>query len=968
MMNSCSKKNKEVLAEVLDLFLLPDYNVVSSTYLDHLLGHIAENTKDCAAIDYEYCEVFQKWIPKALAIWESGQVASQPVITFTLKLVGVISKYELRYHYWQCQDVYNRLCITLDLNREDLPASIKMAYTTMLSDLIVHRSGRQWVIQSGAWKNIVNCAHWNHTMYVTRESQKFLWTLLLYENKNVEACKEIILAIAAPLMRNSLDSEVHEVLEETYFEQNKLLCSTLDMLTNILENTLFVNLDNSIPELLEELINLDKRVKALFEACISTRFLHHVHKLLLLSLFLKLRQGVKKNTEVIDLDIWQKFRNGICYSSMMLLSKKQIVELVKTYKLAMVYWKKLRCLQQFSTPEPYKFEHQAIALMILPLCVCIKKNHINHDFLDMFLSKIFEVTCTTVQRLAYHIRDIIRNEDLPMEQICKVSIDLLLEILDVMDRDVVVITFQALCHVLKSYMPDICEETKNRASSEANCTFTPEHPRKLVYKSILKSDPIVDNPILLASLLDGLAVMTEKFKLKWQECVETICVLSLAQEILKHPGILPMICVKALKLCELAIHNFMPPNLALLVDSDSHMNEIGPTLFKRLHDPNWEVRDSVLEVLNTIATISEDKYPAYQGFLVVNRFPEVAVEMAKTDAESYVRASALTFIASTVRIGKLWEQQLSRMNLTEMAIYLLENESEAVVRREAVNLIKELYVHRKWPKEVIDSMLRAMSVAAVFDLHWEVKTNALTFWDHFVKSHLTDQGMLDDSFPNVTFSKEHRKIVSLNEAEIKRRLNKALDELARQRCLGVLLVALKDDSDFEVCKASAAIIGKLKSCLLKYKLDEPSPAETLPENSAIYDTAYVKVTPSISSLVSEDTSNASHIIDEIVDANDANLLAMIYKSSLNMDGEATTMGEKKDGENEERERKKKKMLRYIPSVTRQDFLRAIFNSDIEAYVEERNRWLKTYTNSFESVLDDILMMYKKKDVNSMDCY
>lgn len=88
-------------------------------------------------------------------------------------------------------------------------------------------------------------------------------------------------------------------------------------------------------------------------------------------------------------------------------------------------------------------------------------------------------------------------------------------------------------------------------------------------------------------------------------------------------------------------------------------------------------------------------------------------------------------------------------------------------------------------KEVIDSMLRAMSVAAVFDLHWEVKTNALMFWDHFVKSHLTDQGMLDNSFPNVTFSKEHRKIVALNETEIKKRLNKALDELARQSCLGV---------------------------------------------------------------------------------------------------------------------------------------------------------------------------------------
>lgn len=66
------------------------------------------------------------------------------------------------------------------------------------------------------------------------------------------------------------------------------------------------------------------------------------------------------------------------------------------------------------------------------------------------------------------------------------------------------------------------------------------------------------------------------------------------------------ICVKALKICKLAIQNFMSPNLVLLTETDSHMKEIGPTLFKRLHDVNWEVRDSVLETLNTIAVISED--------------------------------------------------------------------------------------------------------------------------------------------------------------------------------------------------------------------------------------------------------------------------------------------------------------------------------------------------------------------------
>lgn len=102
--------------------------------------------------------------------------------------------------------------------------------------------------------------------------------------------------------------------------------------------------------------------------------------------------------------------------------------------------------------------------------------------------------------------------------------------------------------MLKSYMPDLCGETKNHVSSNMNNTSPSEHQRKFHYKSILGGDPIVDYPILLASLLDGLAIMTEKFKLKWQECVETICVLSIAQEILNHSGIQPMVRNRSLKL------------------------------------------------------------------------------------------------------------------------------------------------------------------------------------------------------------------------------------------------------------------------------------------------------------------------------------------------------------------------------------------------------------------------------------
>ncbi|KAI4492015.1 hypothetical protein M0802_010140 [Mischocyttarus mexicanus] len=957
----CSESDKmesletDKLLEVLKIFLSPSCNITSVTYLDLLLTRIEELLNKKSSKNHQHYEVLKKWLIKALNIWNSNRKPSPPIIIFTLKLVGIIASDESRFDQLQYYNIFNKICAIVQPSNEQLSASVIIAYTQMLSNLIKHSSGRTWVRTSGAWKDIVKCAHKNYTMYVTHESQKFLWTFLLYEEDDTDICTEIISAIANPLVNNTFNPQTHQILEESYLDENEFLCNTLSLVTSIFENTLFVSMDSKIPELFERLFNLEMRVKALFEACIGTRFLQHVHKLLLLLFFLKLKRGIKSGTKAVDNDVWQKFNYGICYISMMLLSKKYIVELIKTNKFLMIYWKKLRTLCEFTLPEQHKFEHQAIVLMILPLCICVRKDHVQNELFDMFINKIFDVTCMPVQRLLYNIRDVIWKSDLPLENICKTSINLLLEITNIMDRDVAVITFQTLCHILKNYLPNLRDGTKICSSSVSDNTGLPDNSRKMIYKSILEGDPIVDNPILLASLLNGLAVMTEKFKLKWQECVETICLLSLAQGILNHPGILPMLCVKALKVCKLAIQNFMPPNLALLVDSDSHMNEIGPTLYKRLHDPNWEVRDSVLEVLNTIAIISEDKYPAFQDFLLSNQFVELAIDIALTDGESYVRTSALIFISSTIRIKKLWDEKLSHFDFPDIIIKLYNNETEGIVRREAVVLMKELYIYRKWIKDTISSISEVMSVAAIFDLHWEVKISALEFWKHFIKSHLSDQGMLDGSFPKVTFSKEQRKIVALDENEIKRRLNKALDELARQNCLGVLLVTLKDDSDFEVCKASATIINKLKTLLLKYKLNDSLLEVSLPKDSAVIDNSYVKHVEQDESSVEleKEPCNSHNVIDDIVNTNDAKLLANVYNNN----------SQENNGENTEN-----KMLKYISRVTKQDFLDVVFNSNIDTYIEEKSQWLKGYTNSFESILDDILMMHNRGDVNSMDCY
>lgn len=207
-------------------------------------------------------------------------------------------------------------------------------------------------------------AHLNHTLYVTRESQKFVWTLLLYESGDTQFCTDIILAAVAPLFKNPCNAQSHVVLEETYMNENALLCTTLDLLTCILENTLFESLNNPIPSLIEELTDLEARVKAIFEACISTRFLQHILKLRLLTIFKRLKDGIKDPLKPVDTETSEKFRQNLCHGILLLLTKEYILDIVRSKKYTLIYWKRLNSLCVVSLGLPYKFEHQIICLMV----------------------------------------------------------------------------------------------------------------------------------------------------------------------------------------------------------------------------------------------------------------------------------------------------------------------------------------------------------------------------------------------------------------------------------------------------------------------------------------------------------------------------------------------------------------------------------------------------------------------------
>lgn len=133
------------------------------------------------------------------------------------------------------------------------------------------------------------------------------------------------------------------------------------------------------------------------------------------------------------------------------------------------------------------------------------------------------------------------------------------------------------------------------------------------------------------------------------------------------------------------------------------------------------------------------------------------------------------------------------------------------------------------------------------------------------------------------------------------------------------------------------------------------PEQPLAKDTPTIDTSYKK-RPEIDSNNTTNTLKTSdNIIENIVDETDANLLASIYRDSMKMDGD-------------EIERSGKEILEYVGKIDREEFLRTILGFDLEKYIRERTEWLQNYTTSFDSVLEDIILVNDKKDVNVMDCY
>ncbi|XP_063917685.1 uncharacterized protein LOC135133272 isoform X6 [Zophobas morio] len=892
--------------------------------------------KDKNEVKYTLC-VFTEWLLSTVDAWcTSGVAPGSHTTSFTLSLAAILCTNEERFARLNNNNFFAKL-IRVTKVRESGVASVQIAYVKLLSAFLEHEAGVEWMVACNFWEDVLELCV-TGSGGIVKESVSCVGKLLEKAVGHDESfCDGVVKKIMLPLGENiyrcvKASSDVNEDVA------TELLRTSLKVIGDVLEFLLrgvcLEGKDFEVLFLFLKNFHLEERICDFMIIAQNKRLLFDLSKIMFVMQFLELYGNViTKNITMTKIKASvDKIRNNFTMN----LFKGTFSEQVEFCRFSFLFWK----LMDSKLPDKYSkerthFSNELLCMFMVPVYIFLsdkfslkltvfEEEITNDDFRCALEDKMWSMISFDFIRAIY-FWDYRILKDPNLGAFCEQALNTSKNCIVYFSREQGIMYFQTLVYILIDFV-----------------WVTDKNSEKIAI--LVKDFPFC------RQIFEQIGILIEKFQITLKDCIETTYVINVCFDFMALTEWNPAVIVDTIKVINIAIAHYMAPNMALLVEDapDPTINSLGPLLYSKLLHKDPKVKNVALEVIVTTATISNKKFPSLQKVLMDSELPTLVVKMSTCDGESFVRATAIKCLQEMIQVEEIWNNALKTEDLSQKMRDILLNETEGIVRVEAATFMCVAYEHQQFPKDSLDAIYETMIYSSTTDLHWEVKVRALNFWDKVIKNHLQNQGMIDGSFPNVTFSKEHRKIVTLTDSEIRKRLLKVLGQLSAIGCLGVLTAAIKDDCDMEVSKTAVKITQKLVDLLKKYAVggECSGPTSPIPTESGMSMSSGISVDESMDSPRSSQPDLNEEIIEQIVNAKDASLLKGVYAPSdygsvSNYDFQ----------------------VRKI--VTPTEFLQ-FTHQDLNNIIAEKKKWLNGIED-LGSLLDDMLKTYDE-DVNSMDCY
>lgn len=467
--------------------------------------------------DLKRLPIFLEWLEQAVTQWEmNSNVPSPSIATFALNLSSIISGDENNFVQLNNKNVYIRLWKVLQIRTNEVSPSIKLGYLKMLFSFMSHQSGLDWLTATDCWTDILSYCLANQTIYITREGYNFMYELLnKFATTNVMFSELIVKKIILNLEAEQFNKNVPVRSEIDDVQIQKDLTPTLKLVTHILEKCYMNNDDRKVSNIFLNTYNLENTLQNLLMIARDQEFIFNISKPLFIIHFININIQTVSISREQALPEMKKF--GVSFVKLFnsLILKGCALNILKLCYLGHGYWLRINAFVPPSESKaPILFENQIIIFQIMPLLfITFSTAHtkeIREDELtDLFVQKLFKISCEQTIRLAYSYRGLIMSSNIAnVFDLGQKAIFYLMKIRQHFDRNRAVIVFQALMYAMK-YL--------------SKTLITKHH-------TIIDLQPFQSG--FLSAMFDGLGMLIKDFKITWRESVESICLTSLTIDFL----------------------------------------------------------------------------------------------------------------------------------------------------------------------------------------------------------------------------------------------------------------------------------------------------------------------------------------------------------------------------------------------------------------------------------------------------
>jgi hypothetical protein len=543
--------------------------------------------------------IFAEWLRRAVRTWSAARVTPPTgVASFTMNLAALLSKNEETFCSLNNNNFFIKLVNVLKARQNGVALSVKLSYIKLLSSFLEHKSGMELMIACNFWENVFQFSLTDQDEDLRKESTMFMSKLLESTiDCDEDFCDEIVKRKMLPLGENVYRSikASTDLADDSDEVASKHLKPTLklmgDILKYFLEAMLFGQEDYRIALLFLKNFLQEERISDFMMMAQLKCLVFDVRKIMFIMRFLELY--VKFVTNSVSTDSLDATVCGVKKDFILNVSKCNHQDSIDFCNFGQFYWRLIETkipMTRISKTECFPLSNQFLILMLMPQCCVtlkycrsmqdLEETLLNDEFRNIFVQKLFKITCQDMIRLCYTWRDcLIDRSDL--FKIGTHSMNLFKHHRQYYSREQAVILFQMLIYNLKDMIDSIKES-----------------PAKL--------DIFLAETDYLYLIFEILNSILGEFEITWKDSFETIDMMSVAFDFLTLPNWSERIVVQLLKLINVATAKNMAPNLALLVDStaNSTVGLLGPVLYTRLLDEVVEVKEAALEVICTMSKMS----------------------------------------------------------------------------------------------------------------------------------------------------------------------------------------------------------------------------------------------------------------------------------------------------------------------------------------------------------------------------